>query len=820
MAQLVSHLVCRKLDSGVPVTPDSLYARNGDFSGVEYIPSDYYFNQTVFTVTASYGEAVSLSTTWNYENRVGIWFFELPSDTMINSDGLKLFFKVAPEVYNTVFNSNNATLDYYTLPLELIDMDLNGHLSVRKDAYLISDQAVKACPSSSLSDLKSAGSNYITKNLSYSTVLRLSDGRRIVALRLAMSLAATATLPTGYNYVPILLDSIKLAVEETTIPHPDNFRLLPSATDIVLSWDKPNFDSIFGYRLDIQKKLDANGTYGIYIPGASGGLVPQAGAWASIFIPATSSTSYSVSLSSQSNLTTPYQAWSSSDEYVARVTTLVGNQNMEYSIPTYTLKGTTGTFLAPDPPRNVNIYAGNNKLHLSWDSPVSNTGCPIHKFLVLVFDVDGGPPVTAAPITVHRGEGVTIYETYALELAKSPTVSLSNGRRYKAQITSVNAIGSSLPSESPEVLLAPVERYVESDNKKYKKFYRYPVELRGSAYGEPLYAKSVVEYGDAYITSRVTYPVTIASSSNLLHLHVSGYGDTNTVTVPVQYGTYSSPSQLAEAVRAAILAGYTSEFGPIPVYVTGVTSLSFSLTRPTTVGVAELYPVSGVNSVNDTIFGEDSVVISPNRVVHVDNHIPTVEYDLAHKKCLADMKPYIPVEERFDITPATRSNMTKSDYPLSFNLRHTDIRSGSLSVTWFVNGVQEIISDTGNGFLISSPKVDACGNKISPQQLGFIDYAAGIVSCYLPEITSGYAIVKYAANKPVMDNHQYIWAPTPHFGLELHLKEPVFFGPSQWAYLNQNADRIRPGFTVLEFIDATIDLRSTLVSVQDSISLT
>ena len=819
MAQLVSHLVCRKLNSGVPITPDSLYARSGDFSEVEYVPSDYYFNQTVFTITDSYGDSTSDSTTWNYENRVGVLFFELPSDTMISSGGLKLFFKVAPEVYNTVFNSNNATLDYYTLPLELIDMDLEGNLSVRKEAYFISDHTVKACPSSLLSDLKQAGNNYITKSLSYSTVLRLSDGRRIVALRLAMSLAASATLPTGYNYVPILLDSIQLAVEETTIPHPVNFRLLPSATDIVLSWEKPDFNNIYGYRLDIQKKLDTAGTYGIYITGPSGALIPQAGAWASIIIPSTVSTSYSVSLSSQSNLTVPYQAWSSSTEYVARVTTLVGNPDAEYSIPTYSLKGVTGTFLAPDPPRNVNIYAGNNRLHLSWDSPVSNTGCPIHKFLITVVDVDGGPPVTASPISVHRGEGVTIYETYALEVAKSSSVNLFNGRRYKAQITSVNAIGSSLATESAEVLLAPVERYIESDNKKYKKFYRYPVELRGSLYGEPLYAQSVVEYGDAHVTSRVTYPVTIASSNNLLHLHVSDYGDTNTATVALQYGTYTTPSQLSEAVRAAILAGYTAEFGPIPVYVTSVTSVSFSLTRPTTVGVAELYPIYGSNSANGVVFGEDSVVISPNRVVHVENHIPTVEYDLANKKCLVDMKPYIPVEERFEITPATRSNMTKSDYPLSFNLRHSDIRSGSLSVAWFVNGIQEVISDTGNGFLISSPKVDACGNKIPSQQLGFIDYAAGIVSCYLPEITSGYAIVTYAANKPVMDNQQYIWAPTPHFGLGLHLKEPVFFGPSQWAYLNQNADRLRPGYTVLEFIDATIDLRSTLVSVQDSISL-
>lgn len=818
MSELVSHLVCRKLNSGVPVTPDSFYARNGDFSEVEYVPSDYYFNQTVFTVTDSYSDVTSSSTTWNYENRVGVWFFELPSDTSIAADGIKLFFKVAPEVYSTVFNSNNATLDYYTLPLELIDMDLDGKLTVRKEAYFISDQSVKACPSSSLMDLKQAGINYVTKTLSYSTVLRLSDGRRIVALRLALSLAATAQLPTGFNYVPILLDSIQLAVTETTIPHPENFRLLPSASDITLSWDKPNFTGIYGYRLDIQKKLD-NGNYGIYITSPSGGLVPQEGTWSSIYVLATSSTTYSVSLSSQSSSSSPYQAWSSSAEYAARVTTLVGNRDMEYSIPTYTLKGTTGTYSVPDPPRNVNIFAGNNKLHLSWDSPVSNIGCPIYKFLVSISDLDGGPPVTAAPISVHRGEGITIYDTYSLEVAKSASVSLSNGRRYKALINSVNAVGSSLATESDQVLLAPVERYTESNNRKYKKFYRYPVSLQGSTFGEPLYDKSVVEYGDASITSRVTYPVTISSANSQIHLHVSDYGDTNTVTVSVPYGTYASPSQLAEAVRSAILSGYTSEFGPVPVYVTSITSLSFSLTRPASSVVSELYPIDGPNSANATVFGEDSVVISPNSVVHVENHIPTVEYDLQQRKCLVDMKPYIPVEERFQITPATRSNLTKSDYPLSFNLRHSDIRSGSLSVTWFVNGIEDVVSDTGNGFLISSPKVDACGNKIPSQQLGFIDYAAGIVSCYLPEITSGYAIVRYAANKPVMDSQQYIWAPTPHFGLELHLKEPVFFGPSQWAYLNQNADRLRPGYTVLEFIDATIDLRSTLVSVQDSVSV-
>lgn len=701
MSTEVSHLVCRRTNGAIATTPVDFYALGGDFSNVSYVPVEDFFGANVFTVTDSYGDVTTAHTTWNYENRVGVVYFEIAPDTTISPNGIKLYFKVAPEVYNTIYNSNNATLNYYSLPLELVDIQEDGSLSIDKTAYLLPSGTSRVCSPSPLSELKALGENYAVLTLNALPVLRLRDDRRIVALRFALSLAEDAELPTGFNYVPILVDSFNLLVEETVIPHPVNFRMLPTADDITLLWESPVFNGITGYRIDVQQQLETSYEFGIYeaIPGVAG-YAPQLGKWASLYVHDTASSTVEVPLKNHLALCIPPQTWDATKKYIVRVTTLVGGDDFEFSVPTYNLKAGVGVFSVPDPPRNARVFAGNHKFFVSWDSPLANIDCPIHKFELSVFNVDLSVVVTPTPISVHRAESVTAYETYGVEINDTNSL-IENYNRYRVSIVSVNAVGSSLATETGVVLVAPAKRSVETGNNKYKKFYRYPVELKGSLLGSPLYPESVVENG----------------------------------------------------------------------------------------------------------------------VVRVENHVPTVEYDLQNKKCLSDRKPFIPVVETFEITPATRSNKTKSDYPLSFHLRHTDIRAGSLSIEWYVNGVKEVITDTGNGSIISAEKVDACGNKIPSQQLGFVDYVTGTVSCSLPQITSGSATIRYVANKPVMDNQQYIWSPTPHFGLSLNLKEPVYFGPSQWAYLNQNADRLRPGYTVLEFIDATIDLRSALLDAEDSISV-
>ena len=810
----ISHLVYKHTNNSKAVNPDVYYAIDGSstrLSVVDYTPVSKRFTDHVFTITNSYGDTVSAATTWNYENRVGVIYFELPTDTNIDKDGISLYFKVAPEVYRTIYNSNRVTLNYYTLPVDHIGIDDVGNLSLNKDAYVITSTSDKVCAPSSLSELKQAGSNYIVKALSTQSLIRLYNGRRLVAIRFALSLAEDVVLPTGFNYVPILVKSLQLSVNETTIPHPSNFRLLPTVDDIVLRWDAPVFTPVFGYKVEVQKELNNLGEFGIYVTGTNGS-VPLPNAWATLIV-----SNMDVSLKSESSLLVPLQTWDNTKRYRARVSTLVGSQDYEFSLPSYSLKGTIGTFTAPDPPVNARIFEGNNQFYVSWDSPTTHVGCPIFKFEVTAYNVDTSATVTPTPIIVYRDDSVTAYETHGVLIDNTNAI-VVNGSRYHAHIVAYNAVGHSLAAETGSITVAPSLRLQTINNDRYKKFYPYPIELQdATTYGQPLYPESVVDFGNAYITSRAIYPVMLNSTNNVLHLFVSEYAGIQTAALRIANGKYLNATQLAEAIKQAIVSSWNTTYGPLPIYVSNITPISFTLMHPPQGEVAQLYPITGINSANLIIFGGDSIVVSPNETIHVDKHIPSVEYDLAHKKALVDMKPYVPVVERFDITPATRSVLTSTDYPLSFNLQYKDIRAGSVSIEWYVSGVQEIITDTGNGFIISAEKIDACGNRIPSQQLGFVDYASGIISCSLPEITSGYAVVRYAANLPVMNQQEYIWSPTPHFGLNLHLKEPAYFGVAQWTYLVQNADKLRPGYTVLEYMDITIDLKSSLANISDSI---
>jgi hypothetical protein len=221
----------------------------------------------------------------------------------------------------------------------------------------------------------------------------------------------------------------------------------------------------------------------------------------------------------------------------------------------------------------------------------------------------------------------------------------------------------------------------------------------------------------------------------------------------------------------------------------------------------------------------------------VQDYIPTVEYDKTQKRCLVDSKPYKKVTKRFDIIPASKTATSINKYPLSFNInqtktttsdRHTvnltneydEIRQGSLTIEWYVNDVKEFLFDNGNGNLLSIPKVDSCGNKIPSQKLGVVDYDSGVISCNLPSITSGYVIVTYLVNEKVSNPQEYTWMPTSHYALELSMYEPIFFTYPHYSYILQNQDKLKPGYSVLEYLKVKLNLTSDMSNITSTVLVT
>ena len=140
-------------------------------------------------------------------------------------------------------------------------------------------------------------------------------------------------------------------------------------------------------------------------------------------------------------------------------------------------------------------------------------------------------------------------------------------------------------------------------------------------------------------------------------------------------------------------------------------------------------------------------------------------------------------------------------------------------IEWYVNEVKETLFDNGDGYLLSLPKVDACGNKIPSQSLGVLDYASGIISCNLPNITSGYVIISYLVNEKVTNPQEYVWMPTPHYALELNMYEPIFFTYPHYAYIMQNQAKLKPGYAVLEYLKINANVTSDLINIGSSVEI-
>jgi hypothetical protein len=169
---------------------------------------------------------------------------------------------------------------------------------------------------------------------------------------------------------------------------------------------------------------------------------------------------------------------------------------------------------------------------------------------------------------------------------------------------------------------------------------------------------------------------------------------------------------------------------------------------------------------------------------------------------LLENQPYQENEEYLTITPKIHFDAIETSQPTGIRLRKTNLAPGSVSIRYKNSNTtvlhamgNGILVDNGNGDLLVPSYVDECNNIIIDKKVGLIDYAAGIISCYLPNIKNSNVLIKYRYKEQSIDIRDYTWFSTPQFDLEI--KTQRF--PLTYAHLNyilKNMNKIRPSTTV------------------------
>lgn len=801
------------------------------------------FVKSYFSLTNSYSDKTTTTTTWNYENRVGVFYFELPENSYIENPYLYLYF--SPEEMGIPFDSDGVYLDVYAIPSSLIE-EVGDQLRISKQAYTTSIYSPKIADVSSrfkVKDVKTSNPVVlkIPIQVQNGAIFTTESGKKILPIKMGITLPKDFSLPTGYNAISFARyinapsannSGVGFAAKISYIDRPVDFRIKPINGDIEIYWSASPSAQVTSYEITATDTVSMSSAY----------------------LRVSAETLYnSAPLLLSDVLDSRGMTVNTAHPYSIKMRALTPS-NSDSSAYTYSLSALpvtpTATSTLPFPPLNIKAFYGPEKVFVSWDAPSADMEVPVYKFRIYTSRQVGTGADALPVINSYIDENNIKYEKFGIEL-NNENSGIQNGSIYTFSVSSVNASGESYVQLSTSVLPNEIKRLETVDNNRYKMFYEYPVELLDNATkGQPLYPEFVdghssifgdlVERYDYILASKdVGSTVTFTDVKDVCRIKVWEYtGEDGIFIVNFPEGTYKYPEDVVQVIQGAIDTNILNgEYLPLTVGVANGTRIYIQHTLTTNdPEQVTLELIDSYDSANDLLFGSEPIIASPNVIVKAEDYTPTVEYDRMSKRSLADSRPYRKVVKRFDIVPASKTPTSTTKYPLSFNLNegksvmsgghkvlltneYDDIRVGSVTIEWYVNETKETLFDNGDGYLLSVPKVDACGNKVPSQSLGVIDYASGIISCNLPSITSGYVVITYLVNEKVSNPQEYVWMPTPHYILELNMYEPIFFTYPHYAYIMQNQAKLKPGYTVLEYLKINANITSDLSDISSSLNI-
>lgn len=801
------------------------------------------FVKSYFSLTNSYSDKTTAATTWNYENRVGVFYFELPKNSYIENPYLYLYF--SPEEMGIPFDSDGVYLDVYAIPSSLIE-EVGDQLRISKQAYTTSIYSPKIADVSSrfrVKDVKTSNPVVlkIPIQVQNGAIFTTKSGKKILPIKIGITLPKDFSLPTGYNAISFSRyinapsannNGVGFVAKISYIDRPVDFRIKPINGDIEIYWSASPSAQVTSYEITATDTVSMSSAY----------------------LKVSAETSYnSAPLLLSDVLASRGMTVNTAHAYSIKMRALTPS-NSDSSDYTYSLSALpvtpTATSTLPFPPLNIKAFYGPEKVFVSWDAPSADMEVPIYKFRIYTSRQVGTGADALPVINSYIDENNIKYEKFGIEL-NNENSGIQNGSIYTFSVSSVNASGESYVQLSTSVLPNEIKRLETVDNNRYKMFYEYPVELLDNATkGQPLYPEFVdghssifgdlVERYDYILASKdVGSTVTFTDVKDVCRIKVWEYtGEDEIFIVNFPEGTYKYPEDVVQVIQGAIDTNILNgEYLPLTVGVANGTRIYIQHTLTTNdPEQVTLELIDSYDSANDLLFGSEPIIASPNVIIKVEDYTPTVEYDKMSKRSLADSRPYRKVVKRFDIVPASKTPTSTTKYPLSFNLNegksvmsgghkvlltneYDDIRVGSVTIEWYVNETKETLFDNGDGYLLSVPKVDACGNKVPSQSLGVIDYASGIISCNLPSITSGYVVITYLVKEKVSNPQEYVWMPTPHYILELNMYEPIFFTYPHYAYIMQNQAKLKPGYTVLEYLKINANITSDLSDISSSLNI-
>lgn len=832
----ITHFVNRKT-TGIASDPANYYTLYRDDTAEAIYASDPVrsgFVNHYLSLTNSFNDKVSQTTTWNYENRVGFLYFELPTDSYIENPYFYFYF--SPEPMGIPFDSDGVSLDIRSVPSNFIE-EVGNQLRINKRAYVVSAYSSQLTDKSyKIKDIKTSNPVVLKVPLKVNNnaIYTTASGKKILPVRLSISLPKDFTLPTGYNAISFAKNinapsannsGIGFAFKKSSLDRPSDFRIKPISNDIEIYWKASISPFVNKYEIIATESISKS-SYSIFVPSSESHDVSP------FFL--------STLLSSNGKSVVP------STEYSIKMRALTSSDS-DRSDFTYSLSALSSAPVAssilPFPPLDIEAFYGPEKVFVSWNAPTSDMEVPIYKFRIYTSQAFGSNTSVLPTVDCYIDQNKIKYEKFGLELNNS-NAGIVNGSWYTFAVSSVSAAGESYVQTSSSVLPNEIKRLQDKGTEGYKAFYEYPVELNDPAtMGNALYPEYVDGHSSIFgdLVDRYDYilasndigsTVTFTDLNNVCRIKVWQYtGEDEIFIVNFPEGTYKYPQEVVQFIQSAIDTNiHNGEKLPLTVGVADGTRIYVQHTLTTNdPEQATLELIDRSDSANDLLFGSGPIIASPNVITRVDRSVPTVDYDKTAKRALVDSRPYKKVSKRFDIVPASKTATSTAKYPLSFNLNadkiihaggHTiplinqydTIRIGSVVIEWYVGEVKEILFDNGDGRLLSLPKVDACGNKVPSQALGVVDYASGIISCNLPSITSGYVNISYLVDEKVSNSQEYIWMPTPHYALELDMYEPIFFTYPHFSYIIQNQAKLKPGYTVLEYLKITAHLASDFSS--------
>lgn len=242
---------------------------------------------------------------------------------------------------------------------------------------------------------RSADSTWTTFNNNVttrtSTVTGLTDGTTY-DFRLK-TVTTDSTNPTSYS-------SVVSATPKDAATAPQSLTATAGNTQVDLTWTAPNSDGgsiITDYR--IQYRLSGAATWSTLIDGTS------------------------------TTLSARVPGLTNGSEYEFQVAAINGS-----GVGPYAAAVTATPFTVPGVPVNLSATAGVTNVQLTWDAPITNGGSPITDYTI-----------------EYKESGAVSWTTFSdgVGTSRSVTVtSLTNGTVYQFRVTSINAAGSGVASNS------------------------------------------------------------------------------------------------------------------------------------------------------------------------------------------------------------------------------------------------------------------------------------------------------------------------------------------------------------------------------------